>query len=39
VTFSKKTGDIYDVDMEINAQQPLSTTEIVDRKDTTCSRS
>jgi hypothetical protein len=30
VTFSKKSGDIYDVDMEINAQQPLSTTEIVD---------
>ena len=30
VTFSKKTGDIYDVDMEINAQQPLSTNEIVD---------
>jgi Matrixin len=30
VTFSKKTGDIYDVDMEINAQQALSTNEIVD---------
>jgi hypothetical protein len=30
VTFSKKTGDIYDVDMEINAKQPLSTSEIVD---------
>jgi hypothetical protein len=30
VTFSKKTGDIYDVDMEINGMQPLSTTPIVD---------
>jgi len=30
VTFSKKTGDIYDVDMEINGLQPLSTTEVVD---------
>jgi hypothetical protein len=30
VTFSKKTGDVYDVDMEINAQQRLSTTDIVD---------
>ena len=30
VTFSKKTGDIYDVDMEVNAQQRLSTGEPVD---------
>jgi hypothetical protein len=30
VTFSKKTGDIYDADMEINGEQPLSTTDIVD---------
>jgi hypothetical protein len=30
VTFSKKTGDIYDVDMEINSMQPLSTTPVVD---------
>jgi hypothetical protein len=30
VTFSKKTGDIYDVDMEINGLQPLSTSDPVD---------
>jgi hypothetical protein len=30
VTFSKKTGDIYDVDMEINGLQPLSTSDVVD---------
>ncbi len=30
VTYSKKTGDIYDVDMEINGNQILSTTEVVD---------
>ncbi len=30
VTFSKKTGEIYDVDMEINAMQPLSTSDAVD---------
>jgi len=30
VTFSKKNGDIYDVDMEINAKQPLSASEVVD---------
>jgi hypothetical protein len=29
VTFSKRTGDVYDVDMEINGRQPLSTGEIV----------
>jgi len=30
VTFSKKTGDVYDVDMEINAKIQLSTTDVVD---------
>jgi hypothetical protein len=30
VTFSKKSGDIYDVDMEINGLQPISATPIVD---------
>jgi hypothetical protein len=30
VTFSKKTGDIYDVDIEINGLQPLSTSDEVD---------
>jgi hypothetical protein len=30
VTFSKKTGDVYDVDMEINAKVQLSTTDVVD---------
>jgi hypothetical protein len=29
VTFSKKTGEIYDVDMEINSTQPLTTEETV----------
>jgi hypothetical protein len=30
VTFSKRTGDIYDVDMEINGMQPLSASDVVD---------
>src|SRR5882724_3479383 len=30
VTYSKKTGDIYDVDMEINGTMNLSTSDIVD---------